>query len=534
MHIYPQRERLQGSEGLIFNLVSHSATPEQWAEWLRVPLEHAAARGNLDLVTILLNAGASVTAGWRGGCRGRTVIDAAAVGGNADVVSTLLFRAGGRADAGVVSVSSGRSALYTAIKCGHESAAQRLIAAGWANIINYRDPIDDCTPLLRAVLDGHEHLAKELLNAGAFPNMRGDGQRGWAPLHVAASRGQTGVLSALLANGADKEALDDRGASSLHHAIARHQIGSVQRLLAAGADISAGGSFPALMFAARVGSAIILKAILDHGADVNFRSPTGGRTALHAACCSPHIIRMLINAGAEVDAQRFDGGTPLHYAAASSSHEAMHALVQCGADVNARHNITDQTALHMACQHQARGVDSAVDLLLRLGAIETAVGGDGRTALDLLELPNTASGKGCSVDEKQRARTLLAGAKQDRAWRRRWLPVILRSRALKKVERQLSNNSRGMSASLGTASKEIFLGHPHILGVTMRPVGEEGNSAGEFREDGRIVKTVVAVGSAYNDRRAGSRVTETLPGSVMAMLVDVKSDGVFRTVVGFM
>lgn len=56
----------------------------QWQEWFRVPLEHAIAQGNLDLFNNLLGAGAIGRAGWRG-CRGRTLLDAATVGGNEEV-----------------------------------------------------------------------------------------------------------------------------------------------------------------------------------------------------------------------------------------------------------------------------------------------------------------------------------------------------------------------------------------------------------------------------------------------------------------
>lgn len=100
MHPYPQRMHLEGLEVELFKLVSTAATPEQWAEWLRalfklmppvprrsnggewlrVPLEHAAARGSLDLVNRLLQAGVNGSAGWRGS-HGRTLLDAAAVGG---------------------------------------------------------------------------------------------------------------------------------------------------------------------------------------------------------------------------------------------------------------------------------------------------------------------------------------------------------------------------------------------------------------------------------------------------------------------
>ncbi|CAM9471104.1 unnamed protein product, partial [Ectocarpus fasciculatus] len=41
------RSRLYGFELEIFKLVRKKATSEQWREWLRAPLEHAAAEGNM-------------------------------------------------------------------------------------------------------------------------------------------------------------------------------------------------------------------------------------------------------------------------------------------------------------------------------------------------------------------------------------------------------------------------------------------------------------------------------------------------------
>ncbi|CAN0293773.1 unnamed protein product, partial [Hapterophycus canaliculatus] len=60
---------LEGAGDTIFKLVCERATPGQWTEWLRAPLEHAAGTGNQDLVDKLLRAGANGSAGWRG-CHG--------------------------------------------------------------------------------------------------------------------------------------------------------------------------------------------------------------------------------------------------------------------------------------------------------------------------------------------------------------------------------------------------------------------------------------------------------------------------------
>lgn len=122
-----QRAALHGAEAEIFKLVSAGATPEQWAEWLRAPLEHAAAAGNHHLFKRLVDARANGGAGWAG-CGGRTLLDAAALGGNVDVVSTVLKK-GSRADVNTLATSARRSALYTAVKGGHEAAARKLLVA---------------------------------------------------------------------------------------------------------------------------------------------------------------------------------------------------------------------------------------------------------------------------------------------------------------------------------------------------------------------------------------------------------------------
>ena len=59
-----ERAVLHKSKAKLFDLVCKNATKEQWAEWLRVPLEHAAAAGDVPLVNDLLTAGASAAVSY--------------------------------------------------------------------------------------------------------------------------------------------------------------------------------------------------------------------------------------------------------------------------------------------------------------------------------------------------------------------------------------------------------------------------------------------------------------------------------------
>ncbi|CAM9509597.1 unnamed protein product [Ectocarpus fasciculatus] len=114
----------------------------EWKEgvWLRAPLEHAAARGNLGLFRRLADAGASAEAGWRG-CHGRTLLGAAACGQNEKVVRALLT-AGARSDVNVLFgaerkrvalllqvVSGGGSGCRGGLQGAHESLEQIGICA---------------------------------------------------------------------------------------------------------------------------------------------------------------------------------------------------------------------------------------------------------------------------------------------------------------------------------------------------------------------------------------------------------------------
>eukprot|EP00752_Nemacystus_decipiens_P006553 g5900.t1 len=381
-HPYPQRLFLRGFEPEVFSVMvpSGSRENEDWAEWLRVPLEHAAARGNLQLVDALLGAGANGGGGWRGS-RGRTLLDAAALGGSPDVV-TALVAAGADADVNVVSVSSRRSALYTATYCGYEACARLLVQAG-ANV-NFQDPLSRFHVIHRAVEGGLEQLMDDLLAGGADIGARG-GDCAITALHVAAYFGHEGLLCTLLAAGADKDSTDNERDTPLSLAAMRGHLRPAKALLAAGADtdtrdiegdtpltlaaynghssiaaalLDAGANVDAvdkmgnssLIWAASNGHLPVVEALLAAGADSDLRIALTRRAAIHQAATKGHanILSALLLNGADKDAVDIAGLSPLIMATIEGHLPVVEALLEAGANVALHIAATRRTALHCA------------------------------------------------------------------------------------------------------------------------------------------------------------------------------------------
>ena len=516
MATYPAEASLQGLETEIFKMVSSSASPEQWKEWLRVPLEHAAARGNLDLFDKLLGAGANGGAGWRG-CDGRTLLDAAALGGNEDIVSALL-RAGAQPDVNVVSASSGRSALYTAVSCGHEAVGIRLAIAGAD--VNFEDPAEKASILHAATHHGHAQLVSHLVMGGADLNCPED-KYGCTPLHVAAAAGHDGIVSTLLLRGAEKNALDNGGYTPLLMASSEGHLRVVKTLLAAGADFYVRGDndCSALDTAARRGHVPVIQAILGRGADVN-GGDDAGCTTLHVAALNDQAdaVDALVEAGADVELKDNAGWTPLTYAARHSNNKAMLALLQHGAKLDGRDNAGNMT-LHWACDSKERGVDATVDLLLRWGADETALNGEGHIPVDRLYEERYDFDNPPTQDEIGRTWLLLSRAPADRAWRRRGWLVMLRARGA-------SHDSCG-----GRGDSE---GTPTAAGGSLEGDGCKAAKAEDTRGGGddHVVHTPATsgVGVARGDGDGDGGV---LSGAV-GLLAGLQPESVFRMVLSFL
>jgi len=131
-------------------------------------------------------------------------------------------------------------------------------------------------------------------------------------------------------------------------------------LLVWGAKPGADGDedFPPLDGAVYAGVDMV-RLLLDAGAEVDPRTRQGGCTPLHLAATlgKQGVAEVLVCAGADVNAVDCNGDTPLHMAAREEMGDVLHYLVGAGGDVHAA-NKAGKTARDML--EGRTGMDAAI------------------------------------------------------------------------------------------------------------------------------------------------------------------------------
>jgi ankyrin repeat protein len=236
----------------------------------------------------------------------------------------------------------GSTPLMYASAVGSVDAVKILIDAGAD--VSAKNGLD-VTALIYAAFDPAK--IRLLVEAGADVNARS--KVGRTPLIVAAARpGSAEAVKLLLAKGADTKVADAGKFTPLNEAARVNDFETLKLLLAKPHDINGGNrlGFTPLMLAAGHGNLEAVNALIQKGADVNASHSTdiqvrngmigiSRMTALMTApVSSPEVVRTLIKAGANVNAQDVRGMTPLMFAVASDTPnlEIIHMLVDAGAN----------------------------------------------------------------------------------------------------------------------------------------------------------------------------------------------------------
>jgi hypothetical protein len=166
-------------------------------------------------------------------------------------------------------------------------------------------------------------------------------------------------------------------------AVLKEDIDEVKGLLARGADVNVvDGNLneTALSQAVLRGNRELVKILLDAGAEVNEKNSSGLTALMYVGSdTSVEVVRDMIAAGAKVDLKDEEGKNALHHAASDTGTEALQALIDAGASVDATDE-SGRTALMLAAQN---GNEDNVAVLVKAGATVNLRDEDDKTALGL-------------------------------------------------------------------------------------------------------------------------------------------------------
>jgi len=204
-------------------------------------------------------------------------------------------------------------------------------------LVNYSQRVER---LARAILDGKEDLAREMLIAHPDLLNKADEDNGFTPLHWAVIADRTNLVYWLLEKGAAVDPADPAGTTPLHKAAVFNRLACAEMLVAHGARVSAlARKYGALRLApihlaAEEGNADLVGFLLAHGADVDMVTEGKNRiTPLHMAAAKGKVsvIKVLVAAGADINAADAAGKTPLAWAIEAEQPQAAQVLREAGA-----------------------------------------------------------------------------------------------------------------------------------------------------------------------------------------------------------
>ena len=211
-----------------------------------------------------------------------------------------------------------------------------LLAATFAASGAAQATTQEDTRLIGAVQQQDSARIRQLLDEGVDVTVaRADGA---TALLWAAHWDDQVTLDLLLAAGADPNVAEEQGVTPLTRAAENASAEMVSTLLTAGANPNRAqnNGLTPLIAAAGTGQVAVVSTLLAAGAEVDAHTEETSQTALMWATANRHhdAMRLLVDAGADVQARSSLGFTPLLFAVRNNDLEAVRALIAAGADVN--------------------------------------------------------------------------------------------------------------------------------------------------------------------------------------------------------
>ncbi|KAG7454684.1 hypothetical protein MATL_G00262330 [Megalops atlanticus] len=205
--------------------------------------------------------------------------------------------------------------IVKATQYGIFERCRELVEAGY----DVRQPDKENVTLLHwAAINNRIDLVKYYISKGAIVDQLG-GDLNSTPLHWATRQGHLSMVVQLLKYGADPALIDGEGCSCIHLAAQFGHTSIVAYFIAKGQDVDMmdqNGMTPLMWAAYRTHSVDPTRLLLTFNVSVNLGDKYHKNTALHWAVLAGNttVISLLLDGGANVDAQNIKGETPLDLA----------------------------------------------------------------------------------------------------------------------------------------------------------------------------------------------------------------------------
>ncbi|XP_025025807.1 protein phosphatase 1 regulatory subunit 12B isoform X3 [Python bivittatus] len=221
--------------------------------------------------------------------------------------------------------------FLAACSSGDTEEVKRLLARGARlNTAN----VDGLTALHQACIDENLDMVKFLVEYGANVNQQDN--EGWTPLHAVASCGYLNIAEYLISHGANVAAVNSEGEvpSDLAEEAAMKDL-LLEQVKKQGVDLDQARKAEEQQMLQDARQWLNKRKIEER------KHPRTGATALHVAAAKGYceVMRLLIQAGFNVNIQDNDGWTPLHAAAHWGVKEACTILAEALCDMDIRNKL---------------------------------------------------------------------------------------------------------------------------------------------------------------------------------------------------
>ncbi|XP_012599782.1 protein phosphatase 1 regulatory subunit 12B isoform X4 [Microcebus murinus] len=221
--------------------------------------------------------------------------------------------------------------FLAACSSGDTDEVKKLLARGAdINTVN----VDGLTALHQACIDENLDMVKFLVENRANVNQQDN--EGWTPLHAAASCGYLNIAEYFINHGASVGIVNSEGEvpSDLAEEPAMKDL-LLEQVKKQGVDLEQSRKEEEQQMLQDA------RQWLNSGKIDDVRQPRSGATALHVAAAKGYseVLRLLIQAGYELNVQDHDGWTPLHAAAHWGVKEACSILAEALCDMDIRNKL---------------------------------------------------------------------------------------------------------------------------------------------------------------------------------------------------